>query len=312
LIEATSGTHLWADKFDGALEEIFELQDKITEQVVGAIVPRLAAADIEASRQRNPTAWSSYDHYLRGLGVLARRNSVDGARAALPEFRAATNLSPGFGQAWAFAAHCIYILRNVLGAKVSEEERAEALRDVARALELASDDESVLALAAFSIANLNNEFERAAALADKAIALNPNHANGWNARGWMYLCLGDVAIASDAFGRALRLNPLDPVLVPNLQIGNACACMFAGDYSQGLTWAQLTLAERPTDLLGLIAFTGNSIFSGQTNGLDDLAFRLKNAYPNLRRSTLRGFYPARRAEHQALLDSIYNRLGLPE
>ncbi|MBW8856931.1 MAG: adenylate/guanylate cyclase domain-containing protein, partial [Bradyrhizobium sp.] len=137
LIEASSGMHLWADKFDGGLDDLFELQDDVATRVTGAIAPRLKAASLNDIRKRTPETWDAYDHYLRGLSLLHYHQTPDAVRQALLEFRLAIGLSPGFGIAYAQAATCIYYLRNVLNEKVSEEDRKEALELAARGLELA-------------------------------------------------------------------------------------------------------------------------------------------------------------------------------
>jgi TolB-like protein/class 3 adenylate cyclase/pimeloyl-ACP methyl ester carboxylesterase len=308
LIEADTGSHLWAEKFDGSLENIFELQDDVATRVVGAIVPRVTNASLERSKQRQPALWNSYDHYLRGTDLRHRQQTPDGAIHALEEFRSAIELSPSFGLAWAEAAVCIYTIRNVYNQQVSEDVRLEALQMAARGIELAGDNEGVLTNGAFVLANLNNEFERGAALASQAVAINPNYANGWNAVGWMNLCLGNIKVAYDAFGRAMRLNPLDPVLIPNIHNGLACACMFAGPHSEGIGWAEQVLAHRPSSLLGLIALIGNALQLGRHTEADLAAAKIRQAFPMIRGSALKSLYPLRRPEHQSVLDRVIDCL----
>lgn len=303
LIEAGSGLHLWADKFDGSLANIFDLHDDVATRVVGAIVPRLTSAALERTKQRPPELWDSYDHFLRA-NDLHRQHTPEGARQALEQFRVAIKLSPNFGAAWAGAAVCIYTIRNVFNLAVTEQLRSEALEMVATGLALAGDDESVLANAAFVLANLNNEFERGAALASQAIAINSNYANGWNAVGWMNLCLGNVDIASDAFARAIRLNPIDPILVPNVHNGLSCARMLSGPHDEGIVWAEKVLAHRPLNLLGLIAFTGNALQLGRDAEAAAAAAKIRNAYPNLSRAIITGLYPLRKQEHRSILDRV--------
>jgi Flp pilus assembly protein TadD len=106
--------------------------------------------------------------------------------------------------------------QSVLFEPLADEEVSEALRLAARATELEPDDEAVMAICAFVFASLSDEFERAGALADRAVALNPNLASAWSAKGWMSLYLRDPSLSLEAFGRAIRLNPLDPFLLPNI------------------------------------------------------------------------------------------------
>lgn len=303
LIEAGSGLHLWADKFDGSLANIFDLHDDVATRVVGAIVPRLTSAALERTKQRPPELWDSYDHFLRA-NDLHRQHTPEGARQALEQFRVAIKLSPNFGAAWAGAAVCIYTIRNVFNLPITEELRSEALQMIGTGLALAGDDEGVLANAAFVLANLNNEFERGAALASQAIAINSNYANGWNAVGWMNLCLGNVDIASDAFARAIRLNPIDPILVPNVLNGLSCARMLSGPHDEGIVWAEKVLAHRPLNLLGLIAFTGNALQLGRDAEAAAAAAKIRNAYPKLNRGTITSLYPLRKQEHRSILDRV--------
>jgi tetratricopeptide (TPR) repeat protein len=311
LIEAATGAHLWADKFDGELQDVFELQDNVTMSVVGAIAHRLTLASMQYTKRKPPENWDSYDHNLRGMTFFMQRNT-EGAKKALEEYRKAIDLDPTFGLAYGRAALSIFELRNVHLQPVTEEERAEALRMATRAVELSNDDEMALACASFVFSNLNDEFERGAALADRAVALNPNLSAAWNARGWMSLQIGEAERASDAFGRALRLNPLDPFLEPAALFGHAAACLLSDKYDEGITWANRLLAKHPTDLRGLVTFVGLTNFAGRISEAWDAAARIRTLYPTLRSSQLKMIFRVRKPEHQAKLAEMISQIGLPE
>jgi Tfp pilus assembly protein PilF len=311
LIEADTGAHLWADKFDGELQDVFELQDGVTTSVVGAIAPRLHLPEYEATKRKRPDSWSSYDHCLRGMTLLLQ-HTPENTNDALAEYRKAIDLDPTFGLAYARAALCIYVRKNVEIQPVTREECAEGLRLAARSLELANDDATVLMCAAFVFANLGQEFERGAALADRAVALNPNLSAAWNAKGWINMHLGDNERAVEAFDRVLRLNPLDPEMVPNVLLGYACAAYQSGQHEDGVNWASKLLALKPTYLLGLAVYVGNAAAAGRLTEAQDAAVRLRELYPLLRKSHLRQIFAVRRPQHKALVEQMIEYVGLSE
>jgi TolB-like protein/class 3 adenylate cyclase len=177
LIDATTGAHLWADKFEGDLQEVFDLQDTVATSVVGAIAPRLIQADVARAKRKAPTSWDSYDYYLRGVALYVQRTPETNDQAQ-ELFRKAMALNPEFGLAQVRVASCLFTKSNVFGRPLADQERSEALQLATRALVLAGDDEVVLVHASLIFAYLNDEFERASDLADRALAINPNLSGG--------------------------------------------------------------------------------------------------------------------------------------
>src|SRR5262249_1893766 len=135
LIEAATGAHLWADKFEGPLQDAFELQDKITVSVVGAIAPRLIEAEVDRAKRKPPESWDAYDYYLRGLALYAQR-TVETNDQALPLFRQAIHLNPEFGLAYMRAAACLFQRPQYGGPPLTEKERHEVMQFNDRALAL--------------------------------------------------------------------------------------------------------------------------------------------------------------------------------
>ena len=290
LIDATTGAHLWVDKYDGALEDVFELQDSVTASVVGAIVPQLDQASKDALKRKPPENWDSYDHYLRGRMLLSQR-TLEGTNEAQTEFRKAIEIDPNFGLGYAFAAYSCFVRRNVRRLPVTDQERAEALRMAERGTELASDDDAALIAAWFVVFNFTDDFERTAALADRAIALNPNAALAWIARGWSSTFLEKPEEeALDAFARAIRLNPLDREWIRYAWFGNSTVCYFAGRYKEGAAWAKQMLAQRPTDLVGLAMLECNAHDAGDLAEAKIVADRMRATYPDLRAAHLRAVF----------------------
>jgi adenylate cyclase len=315
LIDAVTGSHLWADRFDGTLNDVFEMQDNVTTSVVGAIAPQLDKATFDTVDRKPIESWGSYDFYLRGLKLFHEGNQPGKLQAsveALKMFRRAIDLDPAFGRAYAKAAGCFQAIRDMHNQPISEEERLEALSLAERAVELARDDEAALVNLVYVFGQLNNEFARGAALADRALAINPNLSHAWNARGFMSLLLGEHERALEAFARAMRLNPLDAFAVPLCLFGSASSCLLLGRYEEGAGWCRRMLALLPNDIRALYILTGCLTLSGRSAEAADAIARIKQFYPQLRSTHLRRTYRVNRPEDMAIAERIIAAIGLPE
>jgi TolB-like protein/class 3 adenylate cyclase len=173
LIDAANGAHLWADKFEGELQDVFDLQDNVATSVVGAIAPRLIAAAAELVKRKPLESWASYDFYLRGISLFFQR-TPDTLEQALDLFRKAIDLDQEFGLAHIRAAACVFMRPQFGGHSPTDEERSEVLQLINRALALAGDDELVLGWAAMILYYWNHETERGSDLSDRSLAINPN------------------------------------------------------------------------------------------------------------------------------------------
>jgi adenylate cyclase len=205
LIEATSGAHLWADRFDGSLEDVFELQDKVASSVAGVIEPALQAAETARSAGRPTTDLGAYDLYLRAYAMVW--SSARQVPEALRLMEQAIARDPYYGPALAWAAHCC--LRLLLDDR-SEDREADRLKGIdyaRRALEVAGDDPGILANAALALAYFGEEIGAMMALVDRALALNPNYARGWHISGVLRMNAGQPDVAIAHAEAALRLSP---------------------------------------------------------------------------------------------------------
>ena len=205
LIDAATGTHLWADRFDGSLEDIFELQDKVASSVAGVIEPALQAAETALSANRPTADLTAYDLYLRAYAMVL--SSTRQTPEALRLLEQAIERDPHYGPALAWAAFCCH--RLLLDDR-SEDPGADCLKgaDFARrALEAAGDDPGVLANAAFALAYFGEDLGAMMALVDRALALNPNYARGWHLSGVLRLWAGQPDVAIEHIDAALRLSP---------------------------------------------------------------------------------------------------------
>jgi adenylate cyclase len=211
LIDAVTGAHIWADRFERDLTDVFALQDEVTVAVVSTIRPKLFQAEIDMATRRRPENLTAYDFYLR-----ARQQSYLTTREGLAEAirlaHRALELDPRFGLVAALAGVCH--MQNVIrGYAIDPQfDRKEAVRFLRLALSADDSDADTLApaaaISAFMIGDCESEIE----MADRAVALNPNSSNAWNCRGWVYRIAGLPEEAVRSFERAIRMSPVDPQL----------------------------------------------------------------------------------------------------
>jgi tetratricopeptide (TPR) repeat protein len=219
LIDAETGAHLWADRFDGSLEDVFELQDKIASSVAGVIEPALQAAETARSASRPTTDLTAYDLYLRAYAMVwsAARQIPE----ALRLMEQAIARDPRYGPALVWASYCCFRL---LVDDRSEDRKADSLKGVdfaRRALEVAGEDPVILAHAAQVLTYFGEDVGAMIALVDRALELNPNYARGWLIGGNIRLWAGEPDIAIARVEAALRLSPRARVGTHLLTIGSA-------------------------------------------------------------------------------------------
>ena len=197
--------HLWADRFDGSLEQIFELQDRVASNVAGVIEPALQAAEAARSAGRPIADLTAYDLYLRAHAMIW--SSARQILEALPLLEQAIAHDPRYGPALAWAAYCCF--RLVLDGR-SDDPAVHRLKGVdfaRRALEVAGEDPGILANAAQALADFGEDIGAMMALVDRARALNPNFARGWHVSGVLRMEAGQPDIAIAHVETSLRLSP---------------------------------------------------------------------------------------------------------
>jgi adenylate cyclase len=205
LIDAVTGTNLWADRFDGSLEDVFELQDQVAISVAGVIEPALKAAETARSAHRPTNDLTAYDLYLRGYEVAlsAARQVPD----ALRLMEHAIERDPRYGPALAWAGFCCFRLLVDARSKDQDADRLKGINFARRALEVGGDDPAVLANAALALAYFGEDIGAMMALIDRALALNPNFARGWHVSGDLRLWAGQLDVAIEHEEVSLRLSP---------------------------------------------------------------------------------------------------------
>jgi adenylate cyclase len=242
LIDAATGAHLWADRFDGSLEDVFDLQDKVASSVSGVIEPALQAAEAARSAARPTNDLTAYDLYLRAYAmVLSSTRQIPEALRLLEQ---AIARDPRYGPALAWAAFCCH--RLLMDGR-SEDPQADRLKgaDFARrALEVAGDDPGILANAAYALAFFGEDIGALMALADRALALNPNYARGWHISGTLRLFAGQPDIAIEHIEAAMRLSPRARIGPSLLVIG--AAHFISRRFDQAVPKLLLAIQEDPS------------------------------------------------------------------
>jgi adenylate cyclase len=243
LIDATTGAHIWADRFNGALDDIFELQDQVASNVASAIEPKLRQSEIERA-SRKPTAnLDAYDLYLHAL-AQSSRYTEEGLAEAVVLARRALTIDPSYAPAAALVGRCRWVQRVQGWGTLSDEDIAEACRLARRALEAERDDAETIWQAASTLFYLAGEAAMAAAALDRALALNPNAARAWMARGYIHALRNEPEAAIEAIERARRLSPFDP-LTFLYAFNIAAAHLAARRFEQAIEWADRALHEQP-------------------------------------------------------------------
>jgi TolB-like protein len=243
LIDATTGAHIWADRFDGALDDIFELQEQVASSVVGAIEPRLRLSEIERAIRKPSTSLDIYDLYLRALARLHKFTEEE-CGEAVTLLRRALAIDPSYAPAAAMIGWCRVYQVTLAWGRLSEAEIAEGVGLAREAIEAGKDDPDVLWMAGFALLVLAGEHATAQSVINRALALNPNSAHAWIVRGWVSCFRNEPSSAIEALQRAMRLSPLDP-LDFRVSGGLGFAHLIAGHYEEALQWVDRTLREQP-------------------------------------------------------------------
>jgi TolB-like protein len=310
LIDATTGAHHWAGRFESVLEDIFELQDQITTNVIGVIAPELERAEIERARLKPTENLDAYDYYLRGMAQL-HRGTKDAMDQALPLFQKAIDFDPDFASAYAMAAWC-HCWRKINSWMVDRpQEMAEGIRLARRALELDRGDAVALTRSAHALAHLTNDLQGGIVLLDRALVLNPNLAAAWYLGAFLRVWHGDPDAAIEYFTHAMRLSPLDPEMY-RMQAGIGMAYLFKGQFDVSSSWAEKALRDLPTFLPANAILTASYALSGRIVEAERIREHLQQLDTKLCLSNIVDCLPIHRPENLAIMLEGLRRAGLPE
>jgi TolB-like protein/class 3 adenylate cyclase len=311
LVDTATGAHLWADRFNGGLGDIFDLQDQVTESVVGAIAPAVEKAEIERARRKPTESLDAYALYLRGLAKVYQFGNRQANDEALRLFNRAIELDPDFSSAYSRATYCYVHAKTSGWISVTGNEIAEVTRLAQRAVELSKDDAMALGASGYALAFVVRDLGGGAALIDRALGLNSNLAEAWHFGGWVKIWLGEPEAAIERFARAMRLSPLDP-WVTRMRSGTAAVHFFLGRYDEAVSWAAMALQDNADYQPALRIDAASNAMAGRLEQAHKSVARLRQLNPALRVSNLKNVLGPWRADDLARYEEGLRRAGLPE
>jgi adenylate cyclase len=309
LIDAATGAHLWADRFEGKLDDVFALQDKITEGVVSAIAPTIYKAEIDLAARRRPTNLSAYDLCLRAQPHFYSMTR-EGLAEALQLNHHALELDPRYGFAAYQAGGCHMFIISQGWARDLNFEIGEATRLLSLALSIDENDPDVLAAVGCTTSFLTEDFATAAEMVDRAVALNPNSAAAWSQRGHAYLFGGKHTEALRSFERTIRLSPLEPLLYLTLA-GMGIALIELQRFDEAVAVARKAARQNQTYAATYRCLASALAHLGREAEVKKAVSRLLEIEPNFRMSEWmkRG---AQWHRHNHLMIEGIRKAGLPE
>ncbi|WP_245286715.1 adenylate/guanylate cyclase domain-containing protein [Bradyrhizobium sp. ARR65] len=305
LIEAATDRHLWADNFDGALEEVFDLQDQVTSSVVSLIAPRLELAEIERTKSKPTERLDSYDFYLRGTALFYQKALVE----AELQFRKAIERDQDYAAAYAMAAFMLQRRQADSGVPLNVECQTEAIALARRGAKLANDDAFTLARCGHILTYLGHDYDCGISLVEQAITVNPNLGMAWYSLGWVALMCGRFERSIQGFDRMIRLSPLDPYRA-HAWAGSSFAFFFLERYEEGCALATKAV-QFSADAHQLAAYILNSLGAGRTREAQEAARQFLKLQPEFRASDARTLFPVRLSEAQTRMVAAFKAAGVP-
>jgi adenylate cyclase len=310
LIDAVPGTHLWADKFDGLLDDIFDLQDRVTSSVIGAILPHLERAEIERAQRKPTESLQAYDYYLRAL-ASSYRFTREANLEVIELTRAASAIDPQFALPYALAV-LSFTQRKAFGWSTKLADEISETRRLARqAIELDRDDARVLTMAGFGLAYVAGEVEQAAVLLARAVQLDPNLVLARTWMGWTKVYLGDTDGAIEQLEVALRVNPLDPRRYTT-ETAMAYAHFFAGRNDEASTLATNVVRQQPNYLAAQLVMMACHAVAGRIDEARQACAAVLRIDPTQRISLSNARAPFRRPQDVDKLAQAFRIAGMLE
>jgi TolB-like protein/class 3 adenylate cyclase len=275
LIDTVSGTHLWADRFDGSLRDVFDLQDEVASSVAGVIEPRLQTAEISRSSERSTDDLTAYDLYLRAYAMFW--SSAKHIPEALRLTKQAIASDPRYGPALAWAAYCYVALIHGNQSENREANRREGVDFARRALQVAGDDPGVLTNASYALAYFGEDIGAMMALVDRALALNPSFARGWYISGVIKLWAGQPDVAIEHVEASMRISPRAPIGPALGVIGGAH--FFARRFTEAVPKLLLAIQEDSSYVQPYRYLAACYAHTGQFDDAQEIVARLRAISP---------------------------------
>jgi TolB-like protein/class 3 adenylate cyclase len=310
LIDSENGAHIWADRLDEALENIFELQDQVTSKVVGAIAPKLNQAEVKRAKHKSTQSLDAYDCFLRGLAhsyVVTRETQEEAARLLYRAIQIDPDFSTPYGLATA-----LYTIRKAQGWVVdSASDESEVRRLASHVKAVGSDDALALSWTGFSLVYVCREFDTGADLIDQALSVNQNLAQGWANRALVSTIFGEHEIAIEQVSRVFRLSPIDPEVFRS-EVTMAFAHLCLGRYAEASNWATKALARQSNFAPAMRAAIAAHALAGNLAEARRILGQMCRLDPALTQSSYRNQAFFRRTEDIERFVEGFRLAGLPE
>jgi TolB-like protein/class 3 adenylate cyclase/Tfp pilus assembly protein PilF len=310
LVDATTGAHLWADRFEGSLDDIFRLQDELTRHVVGCIEPELDRAEIERARRKPPGNIDAVTELYRGLPHISWPTTPENNDVALQHFRNAMALDSTLSQSYGSAATCLMWRRaNYWPADASSDD-AELSRFADCVKKLGTDDAPTLVGLGWALFHNRVDCDGAIEMLERAVRSNPSYGQAYATRGWLRVCDGvsDAAIAD--FEQAMRFSPRDPFTFATMT-GLALGHFNGNRYAEAADWADKSIQAFPYFIPGLATAVACHVEAGRMEDAQKAKAQLLRIAPNWR--LLRDHStPIRSTDMRAKMRAAARKAGMPE
>lgn len=308
LVDSQTDSQIWSDRYDGVLDDVFDLQDRISAAVIGAIEPKIKTSEIEKSRRA--VHLGAYELYLKALSRVYEmtRESTDEALSLLDQ---AIQLDGEFYRALSLAAWCCTLRPTQGWLSRDSDEAGQAIEMARRALAGEPDNPEVLWQAGYSIWFFSEALQEGVEHVDRSLELNPNSAQAWVASGWIRLFSGDPQTAIEHHSHAIELSPMDPIgYRPMNGIASAYVCL--GEYERAEQWSRKALALGP-NYYGCYRVLATALaYLGRTDEADELIAKYRELAPEASIAYYRKHMPWKDTRYREIHEQGLRKAGLPE
>lgn len=310
LIDATSGRHLWADRYDGTMEDVFDLQDKITSSIVATITPRVMRAEIARAQAKPTDNLSAYDLYLRALAEIGPDPTESSLNQAVELLQCAIAADPRFAPAYGTLASAYWTRLNYGWGSVDDAKKGFEVAKLA--VELAKDNPVALSLGGLGIAYLGRRPEEGLVHIERALVINPNSLSALRFAGNVCCMIGNHEESIRYFERAMQLDPKD-YLAWESYFGISIPCFFLGRFDQAFHWADRALQIKPRfGATVLVRIAAWAMAGTRPSELRDTVQQLRSARPDISITTMMQALPTYRSADRELFKIALRKAGLPE
>jgi len=303
LVEASSGDHVWAGRFDGSIDDVFDLQDKIVASVVGALEPQLLRAEWERIRQKRPENFDAYDLTLCGLSHM-NRLTPEATATALKYFRNAIDVDPTYARAYCCASWCYRRQVQIKGMILPKEDEAEALHLARAALQADGTDPYVLWQVGLTIGLVEQDLDAGLSLVDRSLAANSNSNRAWLASATLRYLSGDPQTAIEHAERAIQLSPLDTSMWVAFGV-LANAHIQLANYEEAVVWGRRSVRLHRDHLPAHLVLIASLAQVGQQQEAEKALAELRQMEPELTLTTIQQRFPMERYQNvQGFIDGL--------